>query len=72
MRNVPIGLRCLDTWLPRSAQLFRIDVTEETQAIRNEEMTDTGTGKPGSGGLRTLMEMHQQPGNLVCLLYRAE
>lgn len=72
MRNVPIGLGCLDTWLPRSAQLFRIDVTEETQAIRNEEMTDTGTGKSGSGGLRTLMEMHQQPGNSVCLLYRAE
>lgn len=72
MRNVSISLRCLDTWLPRSAQLFRIDLTEETQAIRNKEMTDTGTGKPGSGGLCTLMEMHQQNGNSVCLLHRAE
>lgn len=72
MRNVPISLRCLDTWLPRSAQLFRIDLTEETQAIRNKEMTGTGTGKPGSGGLCTLMEMHQQNGNSVCLLHRAE
>lgn len=51
---------------------FRIDLTEETQAVGNEEMTDTCTGKLGSGGPCPLTEMHQQPGNSVCLLYRAE
>lgn len=60
------GLGC------RELPSFRIDLIEKTRAVGNEEMTDTCTGKPGSGGPCPRMEIHQQPGNSVCLLYRAE